>query len=514
MAAQAPGRIQVRPARRVPPGRPAAGHRGRAGSAVGARAWLVAAGSLVLAVAAYRSRVLSVDAFYDLYAGRYLAAHGIPQVNVLTAASHGAPWIDQQWLAHLGYYGAWALAGYPGVATVSVLLTVAGWVVLAMLMLRRGVPPTRMFAWTITGAVVCLADYQIQAQNFGYPLFALTLWLLLADADADAPRPRPRTWLVVAVLVAWANLHGSVLLGVASTGLYAGRRVLQAAARRDLRAMLGYCGLGIAALAAVACTPYGGGVLGYYLSLLGNPELPRYIARWAMPAAGDPATWLFAAVVVAVLAALVLAWRQGVRPDPFLGILCAALLLLAVSAARNEDWFAFGGVLAAADARARSSADRVPILSRGFTSVVSGLLAAAAAAGYLGLATTTASQFQSQAPVRAIAAAAKLAARHPDLRILGDAYTGTSMLWLQPAATVGRDGFDVRFEQYSRRQLAAYFRFIFGRGPHWQQVTSGYQLIVISRHSVRLSHLLTRLPGWRLVFADPGGMVFRRTSRR
>ncbi len=480
------------------------------GQPAGARVWVLAVGALALAGAAYFSHVLTVDSFYDLYAGRYIAGHGIPRVNVLTAASHGSPWIDQQWLAHLGYYGAWAIAGYPAVATVSVLLTVAGWVLLAVMMLRRGVPPTRMFTWTTVGAVVCLADYQIQAQNFGFPLLVLTLWLLLADAGAV--RPRLRTWLVIAVLAAWANLHGSVLLGVGITGLYAAQRAVAASARRDGRAVFSYCGLGLSALAAVACTPYGVGVVGYYRSLIGNSEISRYIGRWAPPDPADPVTWLFLALVAAVLIAVALAWRRGARPDPFLATVAGVTLALALIAARNQDWFALTGVLLAADAQARARDTPVPVLRRGFTVVVAGLLGTVAAASYVSLITTTRSQFESQAPVRAIAAAAALAMGHPGWHILGDPYTGTSMLWLQPAATAGRDGFDVRFEQYTERQLGEYFRFILVRGAAWYQVTRSYQVIVISRQSVRLSHALARLPGWRVVYADADGLVYRYQS--
>jgi len=64
-----------------------------------ARYWLLAVVSLALACSVMFGRYLFWDTFYDLYAGRYIVRHGIPRTNVLTVASAGARWVDQQWLA-------------------------------------------------------------------------------------------------------------------------------------------------------------------------------------------------------------------------------------------------------------------------------------------------------------------------------------------------------------------------------------------------------------------------------
>src|ERR1039457_6685671 len=63
--------------------------------------WLLVIVALGLLVNVVSDRLLYVDSFYDLYAGRYILRHGIPHWNVVTVASHGAPWIDQQGLAHV-----------------------------------------------------------------------------------------------------------------------------------------------------------------------------------------------------------------------------------------------------------------------------------------------------------------------------------------------------------------------------------------------------------------------------
>ena len=170
--------LGLRPAGRIQ--RAAAARTARPGSPF--LPWLVALVALSLMVSLEYSRYLFADSYYDLYAGRYIVQHGIPHRNVVTVVAHGAPWIDQQWLAHVIYYGAWAAGGYPAVALLSSLVLTSGFAVLALAMRSRGVPPARMFLWTCAAIIVYLGNIVIRAQSFAYPLFALTLWLVVADS--------------------------------------------------------------------------------------------------------------------------------------------------------------------------------------------------------------------------------------------------------------------------------------------------------------------------------------------
>ena len=473
-------------------------------------AWLLVIVALGFVVNVLSDRHLYSDSFYDLYSGRYILRHGIPHWNVVTVMSHGAPWIDQQWLAQVLYYGAWAVGGYPAVAVLSALLVTSGFAVLALLMLRRGVPPTRMVAWTAAAMIVCSGNMVIRAQSFAYPLITLTLWLILADSRV--PRLRARTWLVVPVLVIWANTHGSVLVGAAFVGLYAGYRIVAALLRRDRRPVPGYLALGAVAAVSVLCTPYGTGVIRYYARVKDvTPALTRDIQEWSPPNPLNPVSWGFFALVVATAIAVMVAWRRGARPDPVLAAAALALLGLALTAARNQVWFGFGGSLLAADTLARSSAGRVPVLSRAFGWVTAGVLATAALAGLGVLATAPDRQFESLVPRRAVDTAAALAARDPAARVLGDDWSGSPMLWLHPAM-FGRVGFDARLEQYSPAQIDAYADFLGVHGHAWQRIMHGYDIVVVSRQHRLLASALARLPGWRVVYSDRDGLVIERAG--
>ncbi len=454
------------------------------------------------------SRHLFGDGFYDLYAGRYIVQHGIPHRNVVSSVAHGAPWIDQQWLAHVVFYGAWAAGGYRAVAALSVTLVTSAFAVLALLMRHRGVPPAGVFGWTLAAFAACLGDTWIRAQSFAYPCFALTLWLILEDDRAS--RLRGRTWLMIPVLVLWANTHGSVLLGAGLAVLYAAYRAVQALARRDRRAVPGYLALGAAAAASVVCTPYGTAIIRYYVRFAGNPVLPRYIMEWAPPSPVQPLSWAFFALALAAAAAVAVAWRGGARPDPLLCGLSAVLLAFALTGLRFQIWFAFGAGLLAADSMSRRPGSRIPRLSAAFPQAAATVFAGLALATVGVLAVTPSSEFESLIPGKAVDVTAAMAASHPGVRVLADAWSGPPMLWLHPAL-FGRVGFDIRLEQYSNREISDYFSFMFTRGPHWQRVMNGYGLIVVSRSQLpRLASALERLHGWRVVYRDRAGLVLRR----
>ncbi len=474
--------------------------------ASGGLGWLVAVAAFAFFATAQYCRHLYIDTYFDLYAGRYVAQHGIPERNVVTALAHGKPWIDQQWLGQLIYYRAWQLGGYAAVVMLSIAMIAAGFAVLGALMLRRGASPLRMCAWTVAAFAVSFGYATPRAQSFGYLFMPLLLWLLLADDGTG--RLRLLTWLSIPLLALWANVHGSVLLGVGFTGLYAACRAWAALRRRDYRGLAAYLLLGACAVLALMCTPYGFGVVRYYGSLIGNPELSAAGTEWTPPNPASADSWAFFAVAVAVAVAVIVGWRRGARPQPEVGIFGVVTLGVALLAFRNTPWFGFAGCLLATDMLVVRAAPRAVAAS--FRWAIAAALAVSAVFAGIGLARAPASQYQAWIPRQPIDVAAHMAGRNPRLLVLSDQWSAVGLLWLHPAL-FGRVAFDIRAEQYSQTQLASVFDFMFADGPHWQRLLRGYSLVVVSRHwHPRLAIAVTRMAGWRVVYSDISGVVVER----
>src|SRR5215470_1227626 len=152
---------------------------------------------------------VTADSWYTLVGGRLVARHGLPRHDSLTLLTLGRIWPDQQWLGHLAIYGAWSAGGWGLVGALSVVVYTGAFAITA-LGARLGGASDRSVA-VVAAACFCvgLPNAAVRAQLLAYPLFAAVLALLLADVR----RPSRRVYLVLPVLVLWANVHGSVVLG-------------------------------------------------------------------------------------------------------------------------------------------------------------------------------------------------------------------------------------------------------------------------------------------------------------
>ncbi len=152
------------------------------------------------------------DTWLTLMAGREIVDHGLPTVDEITILGAGRTWTDQQWLAQLVFYGAQELAGIRGVVLLGMTFVVLA---LALVMATARTSGASSRSTFLIGFLAVIAGpwgWTIRAQTAALLLFAGVLWLLV---DAGRRGIRRRTLLVLPLLVLWANLHGSVVLGAA-----------------------------------------------------------------------------------------------------------------------------------------------------------------------------------------------------------------------------------------------------------------------------------------------------------
>lgn len=441
------------------------------------------------------------DSYMVLYTGRWIAHSGIPQHEVFALAAHGHRWIDQQWLAELGFYEAWWLGGYALVAGVTAGLVSLTAALLAALIRRRGGSAVISISFSLLAIAIALPYVFVRAQDFALPLFALLLALCLTDSDQE--RPQRRLAMILPLLVLWANLHGSVLLGAGLGTAYLLYRATMMARRRQWRTAAG-CGLlGFLAALSPLATPYGAAILSYYREIIGNTAIADLVPEWRSPT--FPSLEFFQLAVppalIAILLVASLARRRG--PSPLL--ITAVLITGAAAATTTRDivWFAMTTCVLLAEMT--QSLMPTAETSRRFLILTSGVAAAFAVVAAGLLIDRGNKQYEALTPLRAIAATAAYASSHPCVRILGDNAASSALLWHDPSLA-GRIAFDARLEQYPDPELLNWAEFQLAEGNRWLQSTRGYGILVGSAaYNPTLVKRLARLPDTRVLARDARG---------
>lgn len=403
----------------------------------------------------------SQDGWLALIAGRQIAAHGIPQHDYFTHMAYGVRWVDQQWLAQLAMYELERLGGMQMLTVVYVLITgaaVAGAVAAARAL---GGEDLHVLIALVAGAAFYLATaITIRTQGFAYPLFVATLWLLASEIRS--PVRRSRVYWVFPMLVLWANLHGSVTLGVGLAILYgvaalvAGFRARGVAGLRDPRP---WAFIVISPLTLLA-TPYGTAIIHYYRATLANPQFSRIVTEWkpvtSVPVLAVPLFALIAGTLYTFVRAFLRARAGRVKHPPLFDVLVlVALAAGAIDAVRNITWFGLAVMvlLPAAITKLRGGLAR-PLRRARVNRLLAIAMTAIAALAAVVIVTRPASWFTSTYPSQAVPKLRSLIASDPNVKIFADVRYSDWLIWKNPHLFSGRVAYDTSLELLTPHQLS------------------------------------------------------------
>jgi hypothetical protein len=446
---------------------------------------------------------LGPDSWYTVLGGRIVSSSGLPRHDTLAILTHGRDWVDQQWLAHLGFYALWSAGGWRLALLSVVALYLAAFVVAAAAARRLGASDRSVAVIIVVCYVAGLANSALRAQIPAYLLFAFVLALLLADAE----RPSRRVYLVFPLLALWANVHGSVVLGaglVALRGLTIAGSGLRA--REAPRAWLPRAGaLVVLPWLCTLVSPYGLALPHYYRSVLGNSAIEHAASEWG------PTTFANSPVfVVLLLGGLWLVARSGAAATPFARLAVSGSGVLGLVAIRYVVWFA---LVAAAVLPVLLDAVWAPSSARrraGVNIALASIAIAAAASLTAAVAAHGASWFERGYPGRAAGVVESAAAADPGLRVFADERYADWLLFEDPKLA-GRVAYDVRFELLTSAQLSSLFHFRAEVGYDWQRAAAGYGLLVLDPGSDSGAvKLFEREPGSTVLYRDSNVVVLRR----
>jgi hypothetical protein len=407
---------------------------------------------------------LIADTWMMLVSGREVAQHGLPHRDTLFLWTHGRTWVDQQWLGQLAYYGLHVAGGVRLVLIVNTFFVVGAAAIAFTFARLRGASPRVIFLIAVLLPLMAPWALQVRAQAPAQLLFAATFGLLTLRGTLTWAR----VGIVLALLVLWANIHGTVVMG-AGLAMLCSLFAVKAGGR-------GRRGPALALLFSsplcVFASPYGAELAGYYRDLLTNPLLPKFVAEWktSMPGA------LTAAFYAVLLGGLVLLAKYGRKVPLYDKVALALLAVSAIMALRSIIWFALAAVIVLAPL-----VDDLLGATRsltGRTAARAGLAAGAAVllAGVIVFSSSNAS-LERNWPRAATDRVALLTSQPSSERVFADGPYADWLLWARPELR-GRIAYDARFELLRRSEFTKLSNYGDKRGDHWHDAAAGYNVFL------------------------------------
>ncbi len=159
-----------------------------------------------------------------------LAHFALPTQDPFSHSLAGASWVPHEWLAEIGLAAVYRTAGWSGLVLLGAAAFAAAIALLTRYLLRHCEPFSALIAATL-GAALVLGHLLVRPHLLALPLLVIWSGELFRARDAGAAPP---AWLL-AVMLLWANLHGSFMFGLA-LALFLGVEAVLSPERRLLEA--------------------------------------------------------------------------------------------------------------------------------------------------------------------------------------------------------------------------------------------------------------------------------------
>ena len=279
-----------------------------------------------------------LDFWWHLKIGELIAGSwSIPVVDSFSFTATGKPFIVQNWLAELIYYGLYSLGGIPLVVFGNALLALVGFLAVYSLCLKATKNLRLAVAVSTLAALGVIST--IRPQIFSFLMFAVYYWVLVSYRS----HRKNHLWLLPVLMVLWTNLHGAFVIGLGLIALFIvceGLRRLIDPGRTDaltIPALRRLIIVFVLSILATLVNPEGYKVYDYVRTVVTDQASQKLVAEWQPPLINDVAgIVLFYAPFFLTLLVFVYA---SVKPDLTELALFVGFGVFGLSALRNGVWF-------------------------------------------------------------------------------------------------------------------------------------------------------------------------------
>ncbi len=431
-----------------------------------------------------------------------LRAKSVPRTDTLTFTHAGEPWVDQSWLFDAGLAWLVNLGGWSTAALVSALGIATIYGGLAGALMRPGRSPIVALSVAVLAAGVGTIHFLIRPH-----LFTLGFVLITSRVCRRQHESGGRSiYLIPALVVVWANLHGGFLAGPLIVGTSAIGNAISgpwdAPRRRNLRA---FVAAGLLCLLAGLVNPYGLQLYQHVGRLLLTSGVTDLIEEYQPVPFGRPDARAFELVLLAFVA---LPTFSSTRLNRYDLLQTLTWLHLGLSSVRNAPLFA----LAAAPGLAQSL-DGLPFLTHVDDAEAASLarwsIWPGVAGSCLALAVVLGTPLGGFDPTYwPLSALPRLNHTPTDDRLFHEQDWGGL---IEAEAKPRRLAFiDDRFEIHGKAEVLRYLNAIEG-GPDWDLLNDHHAFrLVWLRPGRGLARRLRNDRRWREIHHDPVSVLFER----
>jgi hypothetical protein len=267
------------------------------------------------------------DTYWHLATGEWILAHGFPHTDPFSSTYAGEPWIAKEWLSQIIYAVVYRLGGWTAAAVLAAASFALSFAILARA-LQRNLAPIPVVVCLSVAFVLAAPHALARPHMLAMPV--MIAWVAGLVHSLDRNRAPP--FALLPLMVLWANLHGSFLLGVllvCAAGLEA---VVSAERPRRVRTFVTWGLFGLATLAAACLTPYGPGTALAALDVLRLGDLLSVVIEFRPPDFSQPG-----ALEVALLASVGFAFWLGVKLPAVRILVLLGLIHLSLSGVRYAE---------------------------------------------------------------------------------------------------------------------------------------------------------------------------------
>jgi hypothetical protein len=279
-----------------------------------------------------------LDFWWHLKMGEIIARTGsIPSVDLFSFTAAGKPFVVQNWLAELIFYGSYKVGGFPLIVFLTALIALCGLLFVYKLCLQA-TNNVRLAA--CLGLFAAAENYTFaRPQAFSFLLFAAYYSILVGYRE----RRCDRIWQLPVLMILWVNLHGAFVLGLGLIALYIAcetcRRFIIPTRTdaltwneiRKLALVLLFCS------AATLLNPETYKIYEYVRTVVSDPASQQFVAEWQPPRVNQLlGIVLFYGPWLSGLLIFVYAHK---KPDLTETALFFGFGVFAMMATRNAAWF-------------------------------------------------------------------------------------------------------------------------------------------------------------------------------